>query len=66
MVKNILSMNPGEEETERLRKLYMSFMKGVIALPLNIPGTAYRKAVKVTHIPTLCSSVTQICFASLL
>ncbi|RWW50157.1 hypothetical protein BHE74_00043614 [Ensete ventricosum] len=49
MVKNILSMNPGEEETERLRKLYMSFMKGVIALPLNIPGTAYRKAVKVTH-----------------
>ncbi|KAJ8491733.1 hypothetical protein OPV22_013454 [Ensete ventricosum] len=46
MVKNILSMNPGEEETERLRKLYMSFMKGVIALPLNIPGTAYRKAVK--------------------
>nr|BCU09065.1 cytochrome P450 family 90 [Dioscorea japonica] len=46
MVKNILSMNPGEPETERLRILYMSFMKGVIAIPLNIPGTAYRKAIQ--------------------
>ncbi|ONK76129.1 uncharacterized protein A4U43_C03F24240 [Asparagus officinalis] len=46
MVKNILSMRPGEPETERLRFLYMAFMKGVISLPLNFPGTAYRKAIQ--------------------
>lgn len=46
MVKNILSMNPGEPETEQLRHLYMSFMKGVISLPLNFPGTAYKKAMQ--------------------
>ncbi|KAG1341893.1 cytochrome P450 90B1-like [Cocos nucifera] len=46
MVKNILSMSPGEPETEKLRKLYMSFMKGVVAFPLNLPGTAYRKATQ--------------------
>lgn len=50
MVKNILSMNPGEPETERLRMLYMSFMKGVISIPLNLPGTAYRKAIQVYKI----------------
>nr|AJT59567.1 CYP90G1v2 [Veratrum californicum] len=46
MVKNVLSMKAGVPETERLRKLYMSFMKGVIALPLNFPGSAYKKAVE--------------------
>lgn len=40
-------MNPGEPETEELRFLYMAFMKGVISLPLNFPGTAYRKAIQV-------------------
>nr|ATN45453.1 steroid 22-alpha-hydroxylase [Paris polyphylla var. yunnanensis]UHB15511.1 cytochrome P450 [Paris polyphylla] len=46
MVKNILSLNPGEPESEHLRKLYMSFMKGVVAIPLNLPGTAYKKAIQ--------------------
>jgi steroid 22-alpha-hydroxylase len=47
MAKNIMSMDPGEEETERLRREYITFMKGVVSAPLNFPGTAYWKALKV-------------------
>jgi len=47
MAKNIMSMDPGEEETERLRLEYITFMKGVVSAPLNFPGTAYSKALKV-------------------
>lgn len=47
MAKNIMSMDPGEEETERLRREYITFMKGVVSAPLNLPGTPYWKALKV-------------------
>jgi len=43
-----MSMDPGEIETEQLKKEYVTFMKGVVSAPLNLPGTAYRKALKVT------------------
>lgn len=46
MAKNIMSMDPGEEETERLRREYITFMKGVVSAPLNLPGTPYWKALK--------------------
>ncbi|KAF0915320.1 hypothetical protein E2562_035552 [Oryza meyeriana var. granulata] len=46
MAKNIMSMDPGEEETERLRREYITFMKGVVSAPLNMPGTPYWKALK--------------------
>ncbi|KAI0525249.1 hypothetical protein KFK09_004642 [Dendrobium nobile] len=46
MVKNVLSMNPGVEGAEELRKLYMCFMKGLLALPVYFPGTAYWKALQ--------------------
>ncbi|KAL6596338.1 hypothetical protein ACP70R_047702 [Stipagrostis hirtigluma subsp. patula] len=46
MAKNIMSMDPGEEETERLRLEYITFMKGVVSAPLNFPGTAYWRALK--------------------
>ncbi|KAF2588405.1 hypothetical protein F2Q70_00040648 [Brassica cretica] len=39
-------MDPGEEETEQLKKEYVTFMKGVVSAPLNLPGTAYRKALQ--------------------
>ena len=48
MAKNIMSMDPGEEETERLRREYITFMKGVVSAPLNFPGTPYWKALKVS------------------
>lgn len=48
MAKHIMSMDPGDIETEQLKKEYVTFMKGVVSAPLNLPGTAYRKALKVT------------------
>ncbi|XWS33757.1 hypothetical protein CRYUN_Cryun22dG0110700 [Craigia yunnanensis] len=46
MAKNIMSMDPGHPETELLKKEYVTFMKGVVSAPLNLPGTAYRKALQ--------------------
>jgi len=47
MAKHIMSLDPGEAETEKLKKEYITFMKGVVSAPLNLPGTAYRSALKV-------------------
>ncbi|XP_024627507.1 cytochrome P450 90B1 [Medicago truncatula] len=46
MAKQIMSLDPGNLETEQLKKEYVCFMKGVVSAPLNLPGTAYRKALK--------------------
>lgn len=46
MAKNIMSLDPGKPETERLKKEYITFMKGVVSAPLNFPGTAYKKALQ--------------------
>ncbi|KAK7307541.1 hypothetical protein VNO77_40708 [Canavalia gladiata] len=46
MAKHIMSLDPGNMETEQLKKEYVTFMKGVVSAPLNLPGTAYRKALK--------------------
>ncbi|KAH6556119.1 hypothetical protein KP509_1Z203700 [Ceratopteris richardii] len=46
MAKQILTFNPEEPRTQELMKDYYTFMKGVIAAPLNIPGTAYYRALK--------------------
>lgn len=47
MVKNILSMEPGKPETEKIRREYTTFMEGVVSMPLEYPGTPYSKALKV-------------------
>ncbi|XP_031255013.1 cytochrome P450 90B1-like [Pistacia vera] len=46
MAKHIMSMDPGKPETERLKREYVTFMKGVVSAPLNLPGCAYRKALQ--------------------
>ncbi|KAM7250189.1 hypothetical protein ACFE04_022072 [Oxalis oulophora] len=46
MAKHIMSLDPGEPETEKLKKEYVTFMKGVVSPPLNFPGTPYRKALQ--------------------
>ncbi|KAL2333699.1 hypothetical protein Fmac_014912 [Flemingia macrophylla] len=47
MAKHLMSMDPENLETEQLKREYGYFMKGAISLvPLNLPGTAYRKALK--------------------
>lgn len=47
MAKHIMSLEPGKHETELLKKEYVTFMKGVVSPPLNLPGSAYRKALQV-------------------
>ncbi|RWV78275.1 hypothetical protein BHE74_00024853 [Ensete ventricosum] len=49
MAKNIMSMDPCEPETEKLRLEYITFMKGVVSAPLNFPGTPYWKALRVRY-----------------
>lgn len=46
MAKQMMSFNPGEPETDDLMKEYFTFMKGVISVPINFPGTSYRRALK--------------------
>ncbi|XP_038705114.1 cytochrome P450 90B1-like isoform X2 [Tripterygium wilfordii] len=46
MAKHIMSMDPGMAETEQLKKEYITFMKGVVSAPVNLPGTAYRRALQ--------------------
>ncbi|KAL5704588.1 hypothetical protein ACHQM5_022992 [Ranunculus cassubicifolius] len=46
VAKHIMSMEPGKPESEKLRREYITFMKGVVSPPLNLPGTAYSKALK--------------------
>ncbi|KAJ8621100.1 hypothetical protein MRB53_029629 [Persea americana] len=46
MAKHIMSMEPGKPETEKLKREYITFMKGVVSAPLDFPGTAYRKALQ--------------------
>ncbi|KAI3956170.1 hypothetical protein MKW92_021757 [Papaver armeniacum] len=46
IVKQILSMEPEEAEATNILEDFHTFMKGLISLPLCIPGTSYGKAVK--------------------
>ncbi|WCJ24895.1 Cytochrome P450 superfamily protein [Euphorbia peplus] len=46
MAKHIMIMDPGKPETEKLKKEYVTFMKGVVSAPINFPGTAYRRALQ--------------------
>lgn len=50
MAKHIMSLEPGKPETELLKKEYVTFMKGVVSPPLNLPGSAYRKALQVIEV----------------
>ncbi|KAI4314853.1 hypothetical protein L6164_027720 [Bauhinia variegata] len=46
MANHIMSMDPGNVETEQLKEEYVTFMKGVVSAPINLPGFAYGKALK--------------------
>nr|CAD1832852.1 unnamed protein product [Ananas comosus var. bracteatus] len=44
MVKHLISMEEETAEAKQLSKEYATFMRGMASLPLNLPGTAHRKA----------------------
>ncbi|KAJ0988007.1 hypothetical protein J5N97_006363 [Dioscorea zingiberensis] len=46
MIKEILNVDPGEPEMDKLMREYNELIKGIAAIPLNLPGTSYWKALK--------------------
>ncbi|KAL6288152.1 hypothetical protein ACE6H2_012542 [Prunus campanulata] len=46
MVKHLLSVKPEEPVASRILQDFETYMTGFVSLPVNIPGTAYAKAVK--------------------
>ncbi|KAG0533624.1 hypothetical protein BDA96_04G208600 [Sorghum bicolor] len=46
IVEQVLGLSPEEPLIRRLLEHYSTFMKGLVALPLNIPGTPYARAVE--------------------
>ncbi|XP_050383105.1 cytochrome P450 724B1 [Argentina anserina] len=46
MVKHLLSVNPDETLASRILEDFQTYMRGFLSLPINLPGTAYAKAVK--------------------
>eukprot|EP01018_Ginkgo_biloba_P021823 Gb_04371 [translate_table: standard] len=46
IVKQILSLKPESPETPQILKDFLTFMKGLVSLPLYVPGTSYAKAVQ--------------------
>lgn len=47
MVKNLVSIEGDDPVAGKILEDFLTFMKGFVSLPLQIPGTAYAKAVKV-------------------
>ncbi|KAL5714282.1 hypothetical protein ACHQM5_016264 [Ranunculus cassubicifolius] len=46
IVKQILSMDQDEPLSSKILEDFLTFMKGLISLPLYVPGTPHAKAVK--------------------
>ncbi|XP_062152834.1 cytochrome P450 724B1-like [Alnus glutinosa] len=46
IVKQVLGLTPDEPQTSRILEDFLTFMKGLISLPLYIPGTPYARAVQ--------------------
>ncbi|GMI66305.1 cytochrome P450, family 724, subfamily A, polypeptide 1 [Hibiscus trionum] len=46
IVKQVLGLTPQEPETSKILEDFLTFMKGLISLPIYIPGTPYARAVQ--------------------
>lgn len=47
IVKQVMGLTPEDPQTKRILEDFLTYMKGLISLPINIPGTPYARAVKV-------------------
>lgn len=47
IVKQVLGLTPEQPETTKILRDFLTFMRGLVSLPLYIPGTPYARAVKV-------------------
>ncbi|XP_019193534.1 PREDICTED: cytochrome P450 724B1 [Ipomoea nil] len=46
IVKQVLGLTPEEPQTTEILQDFLTFMRGLISLPLHIPGTPYARAVQ--------------------
>ncbi|XP_022759838.1 cytochrome P450 724B1-like [Durio zibethinus] len=46
IVKQVLGLTPEEPDTSKILEDFLTFMRGLISLPLYIPGTPYARAVQ--------------------
>ncbi|XP_027348045.1 cytochrome P450 724B1 [Abrus precatorius] len=46
MMKHLLNINPDEPLASKILENFENYVKGFVSLPLNIPGTAFYKALK--------------------
>ncbi|KAK1568576.1 hypothetical protein Q3G72_026164 [Acer saccharum] len=46
IVKQVLGLTPEDAVTAKILEDFLTFMRGLISLPINIPGTPYARAVK--------------------
>ncbi|XP_075646837.1 cytochrome P450 724B1-like [Castanea sativa] len=58
IVKQVLGLTPDEPQTTRILEDFLTFMRGLISLPLYIPGTPYARAVQARS--RICSTVKAI------
>lgn len=56
IVKQVLGLTPDEPQTTRILEDFLTFMRGLISLPLYIPGTPYARAVKVPQMSNILLS----------
>lgn len=64
MVKHLLSVNPEEALASRILEDFQTYMRGFVSLPINLPGTAYAKAVKVpinVYVTAAVTCISLIC-----
>ncbi|KAF3445154.1 hypothetical protein FNV43_RR14847 [Rhamnella rubrinervis] len=58
IVKQVLGLAPDDPQTIQILEDFLTFMRGLISLPLYIPGTPYAKAVQARS--RICSTVKAI------
>jgi hypothetical protein len=46
IAKQLLDLSPSKETTE-IRKLFVEFIRAIVAIPTKIPGTTHAKGLKV-------------------
>lgn len=47
IAKQVLSLGPEDVEFIEILHNFETFMKGLVSLPINLPGTAYARAIHV-------------------
>lgn len=47
MLKNMLNIEPEDPRATQMLEDHIAYMKGLVSIPINLPGSPYNKALKV-------------------